>query len=149
MPFWYSLQLVTASRLTSHVNLKTILTIVDERRKIYMNWIVVAGLGGLGFAFPPVWIALGLYLVWALFLKRVMRGGIIKKDISELIRSGSKSGYIGVHYHEAEAYAVQFGGRKTNSGSQMSLVINGAPRSVKFSQPSDDAAKYKTYISVE
>ena len=45
-----------------------------------MNWIVVAGLGGLGFAFPPVWIALGLYLLWALFLKRGMRGGIIKKD---------------------------------------------------------------------
>jgi hypothetical protein len=114
-----------------------------------MNWVVVAGLGGLGFAFPPAWIALGLYLVWALFLKRGMRGGIIKKDISKLLRSGRQSGYIGVHYHEAEAYALQFGGRKTNTGSEMSLVINGAPRNVTFSQPFDDGEKYKTYISVE
>ena len=114
-----------------------------------MNWVIVAGLGGLGFAFSPAWIALGLYLVWALFLKRMMRGIIIKKDISELLRRGHQSGYVGVHYHEAEAYALQFGGRKTNSGSEMSLVINEAPRRVEFSQPFDDAEKYKTYISVE
>jgi hypothetical protein len=115
----------------------------------YMNWVIVAGLGGLGFAFPPAWIALGLYLVWALFLKSRMRAIIIKKDISELLISGRKSGYIGVHYHEAEAYALQFGGRKTNSGSEMSLVINGAPGRVEFSQPFDDAEKYKTYISID
>lgn len=149
MSVWYPLSFVTASRLTSGVHLKTFVTNVDERQKVYMNWIVVAGLGGLGFAFPPVWIALGFYLVWTLFLKKGMRGSIIKKDISDLLRSGRQSGYIGVHYHEAESYALQFGGRKTNSGSEMSLVINGAPRSVAFSQPFDEAEKYKTYISVE
>lgn len=114
-----------------------------------MNWIVVAGLGGLGFAFPIAWIALGLYIFWIFFLKRGMRAGIIKKDISELLSTGRQSGYIGVHYHEAEAYALQSGGRKTNSGSEVSLVINGTPRNVRFSQPFDDTEKYKTYVTLE
>lgn len=140
---------VNTSRLTHHAHTQRVVTIGKEKRKSYMNWIIVAGLGGLGFAFPPAWIALGLYLVWTLFLKRGMRAGIIKKDISELLRSGNQSGYIGVHYHEAEAYALQYGGQKTNSGSKMSLVIDGAPRNVGFSQPFDDAAKYKTYVTVE
>jgi len=114
-----------------------------------MNWIVIAGLGGLGFAYPLAWIALGLYLFWVLFLKRGMRAGVIKKDISELLKSGRQAGNIGLHYHEAEAYALQSGGRKTNSGSEMSLVINGDARSVGFSQPFDDAEKYKTYVTIE
>ena len=114
-----------------------------------MNWIVVAALGGLGFAFSPAWIALGLYLVWVLFLKRGMRAGVIKKDIFELLKSGRQSGYIGVHYHEAEAYALQYGGQKRNSGSEMSLFIDGAPRNVQFSQPVNDEKKYMTYVSVD
>lgn len=114
-----------------------------------MNWVVVAGLGGLGFAFPPAWIALGLYLIWFLFLKRGMRANVIKKDILEFLKSGRQSGYIGVHYHEAESYALQFGGRKMNSGSEMPLVIDGAPRNVQFSKPVDHEKRYMTYASVK
>ncbi|WP_145399975.1 hypothetical protein [Paracoccus sulfuroxidans] len=114
-----------------------------------MNWVVVAGLGGLGFAFPPAWIALGMYLAWVLILKKPMRAGLIKKDLSDLLKKGRKSGYIGVRYHEAEAYALQFGGRKNNSGSEISLVINGAPRNVSFSEPADDEKKYNTYVFID
>lgn len=113
-----------------------------------MNWVVVAGLGGLGFAFPPIWIALGLYLVWALFLKRGLRASVIKKDLSDLHSSGRLSGYIGVHYIDAEKYALQYGGRKNNTGSEMPLLVNGINKRVTFSQPNDDNKKYMTFASI-
>lgn len=96
--------------------------------------LIILALGVVGFAFPPLWILLVIYVVWIWIFKRPLRAGVIKKDIGEMVSRGETLARIDVNFNDARAYAREHGGNISDPDRVvLNLNVNGRSRKVAFS----------------
>ena len=99
------------------------------------NLVIILVIGASGFAFPPLWILLLIYIVWIWRFKRPLRAGLIKKDIGDMLARGETLARIDINFNDARAYALENGGRMVDTDRAiMSLLVNDRPRKIAFSR---------------
>lgn len=102
-------------------------------------WIILT-LAIIGFVFPPIWIALVIYLIWVATLRRPVRETVIKEYTSEHIAKAESLFLIPVPYNDVRMFALQNGGRSiiqevSGAGSiSMHLLIHGCQRVIIFNE---------------
>lgn len=115
-------------------------------------WIISA-LALSGFIFPPLWIALVIYLIWVAFFRRRVRERVINQYIEESVARNETLFLIPVPYRDARMYALQNGGRLTRqevTGAEcavMNLALAGRQRMVTFNEGHRPAGTWVRFVS--
>ena len=102
---------------------------------------------GLGFAFPPIWLLLIVWLVWVFLLRSPARAGLVRHEVMEVFKMGLDSGPIETSFKDVKDYALEHGGRALSEKQViLPMTINGAGYIVTFSKKYDDKG---TWVELE